>query len=63
MSNKMYSIREAAEFLGLSPKTIYKYTTNGVLESIKYGTQRRSPVRLEHDVLVRFKQRCRREAL
>lgn len=60
--NKALTIAEAAELLGLAPKTLYKYTENGIIPSVKYGTSRRAAVRLDYDDVMKFKAKHRREA-
>lgn len=40
---KMYSIKEAQEILGLSYNTVYRLTNNGTIHAVKIGGSLRIP--------------------
>ncbi len=41
MPERLYTVAEAAEYLGISPVTVKRYIRTGMLNSVKFGHQRR----------------------
>lgn len=56
------TVAEAAQRLGLTSRTVWRWCQRGVLESVKLGRGRRGPVRIAEPALARLIARHRRPA-
>lgn len=51
---QFFTIKQAAERLGLSYQTIYKLVTDGVIEAAHIGAGTRNAIRISEPELIRY---------
>lgn len=48
INKELFSVQEAAEFLGISKSTIYRYISNGQLLAYRLGKKRLIRIKWQH---------------
>lgn len=61
MEKKFYTKKEAAEVLGVNPKTIERYLLSGKLKGAKFGTGQRGVWKISEDDIQEFYNAVKRE--
>lgn len=56
--NLSLTIKQAAEFLGVSTKTVARRIQSGEIVAYKYGESKTSPVRIPEEALREYLDKC-----